>query len=154
MAITLVKKLTDTIITTIDKILVICAALTNLSRSVELNLCTYSYKYGTAQLQLHFYTRVHVWHHAAPRVEHAKISHRNYYLHETGNAMTRHVVLRVAWLIPRVVVIASTYIDSRQKSVTWRMVTQVRNCITRGMTILYFQLTLYIAGIATGIVRS
>ena len=72
-------------------------------------------------------------------------------LHKTGNATTRHVVLHVAWLIPHVVVIASAYIDSEQKStgISYLVYGYTGNCITRGMTILYFQLTLYIAGIAT-----
>ena len=66
-------------------------------------------------------------------------------LHETWNATTRHMLLHEVWLL-------LLHTDSRQKSTGisyW-----VGNCITRGMTILYFQFTLYIAGIATGIVRS
>ena len=52
--------------------------------------------------------------------------------------------------------IASTYIDSRQKStgISYWAYGYTGNCITQVMTIPYFQLTLYIAGIATGIVRS
>ena len=70
--------------------------------------------------------------------------------HDTTRGITR------GGLIPRVVVIASTYIDSRQKStgISYLAYGYTGNCITRGMIILYFQLTLYIAGIATGIVRS
>ena len=30
--------------------------------------CQYAYMYGTVQLQLHFYTRVHAWQHAVFRV--------------------------------------------------------------------------------------
>ena len=54
------------------------------------------------------------------------------------------------------VVIASTYIDSRQKStgISYWAYGYTGNCITRVMTVLYFQLILYIAGIAIGIVRS
>ena len=40
-------------------------------------------KYGTAQLQLHFYTRVHAWHHTVFRVEVAYFFRGNTYLHAT-----------------------------------------------------------------------
>ena len=68
--------------------------------------------------------------------------------------MTRHcMVLHEAWLL-----LLSTYIDPRQKltGISYWAYGYTGNCITRGITILYFQLTLYIAGIriATGIVRS
>ena len=43
---------------------------------------------------------------------------------------------------------------NRQESVTAWAYGYTGNCITRGITILYFQFTLYIAGIITGIVRS
>ena len=50
--------------------------------------------------------------------------------------------------ITRGVVIASTYIDPRQKltGISYWAYGCTGNCITRGVTILYFQLTLYIAG--------
>ena len=50
--------------------------------------------------------------------------------------------------ITRGVVIASTYIDPRHKltGISYWAYGYTGNCITRGMTILYFQLTLYIAG--------
>ena len=45
-------------------------------------------------------------------------------------------------------VIASTYIDPRQKftGISYWAYGYTGNCITRGMTLLYFQLTLSIAG--------
>ena len=72
-------------------------------------------------------------------------------LHKTGNATTRHVILHEAWLL-----LLHTYVDSRQKStgISYWVYGYTGHCITRGMTILYFQLTLYIVGIASGIVRS
>ena len=62
-------------------------------------------------------------------------------LHETGNATTRRGVTRG-------VVITSTYTDPRQKltGISYWAYGYTGNCITRGMTILYFQLTLSIAG--------
>ena len=58
--------------------------------------------------------------------------------------------------ITRGVVIASTYIDPRQKltGISYWAYGYTGNCITRGMTILYFQLTVCIlqVRIATGIV--
>ena len=56
----------------------------------------------------------------------------------------------------RMVSTGSTYIDSRQKSteISYWAYGYTGNCIIRVTIVLYFQLTLYIAGIATRIVRS
>ena len=58
-----------------------------------------------------------------------------------GNATTRHVLLQEAWLL-------LLHTDSRQKStgINYWAYGYTGNCITRGMTILYFQFTWYIAG--------
>ena len=92
------------------------------------------------------------------------MSRVNHYLNETGtcnlhktrHATTRHVLLHrrhghnlhEAWLL-----LLHTYIDYQQKStrISYWTYGHTGSCITRGMTILYFQFTLYIAGIVTGI---
>jgi len=44
--------------------------------------------YGTAQLQLHFYTYGHTWHHAVFCMLNAKVSRGKYYLHVTGHGIS------------------------------------------------------------------
>ena len=65
----------------------------------------------------------------------------------TRRGMPRH---DTAWYYTRrgYWLIASTYIDPRQKltGISYWAYGYIGNCITRGVTILYFQLTLYIAG--------
>ena len=67
----------------------------------------------------------------------------------TRRGIPRHVLLHKAWLL-------LLHTDSRQKltGISYWAYGYIGNYITQGMTILYFQFTLYIAGISTGIVRS
>ena len=97
------------------------------------------------------------------------MSRVNHYLNETGTCViyTRRGMPRhdTCYYTDVTVIIYTrhdycfyihTYIDSWQKStrISYWMYGHTGNCITRGMTILYFQFTLYIAGIVTGIARS
>ena len=62
--------------------------------------------------------------------------------------MTPHVLLHVRHNLHEAWLLLLTYIDSQQKStrISYWKYGYTGNCITRDMTILYFQFTLYIAG--------
>jgi len=55
----------------------------------KLEITLYKYLiYSTTQLQLHFYTRGHAWHHAVFCMLNAKVSYGKYYLHVTGRGIS------------------------------------------------------------------